>query len=328
MRTSASFLAAMSLCLGTAFGQSASQPTSNAKTFDTPDAAAAALIHAAEKGDTGALADLFGPGAKSFLSSGDTKQDQQEREEFASLAHAKMQIEPDPMNHDRVILVVGTEDWPFPVPIVRTNGQWHFDASQGREEIRARRVGANELNVVEICAGYVEAQQEFSQRNREWHAYADRIMSSPGKDDGLYSETKTSNGQPLVPVRFAQAAVDHPGAVAPAKPYHGYYYRILKAQGPDAPGGSHSYIVKTSVRRGPSSEGADGKAIPKVAPVTRAELMGGFGLIAWPADYGVSGVHTFIVNQDGVIFEKDLGSSAAANQITTFNPDRTWTRVQ
>jgi hypothetical protein len=309
-------MAALAFCVaGAAFGQSAAPAAP--KSFDTPDAAAQALIDAAANGDTAAMMAIFGPGARSFLSSGDTKQDQEERAEFARLARAKMQLEPDPMNHDRVVLAIGTEDWPFPVPIIRVNGKWSFDSSQGNAEVRARRVGANELNVVEICAGYVEAQQEFAARNAHgMHAYAQRIMSSAGNNDGLYADG--ASPAQLVPRRFAEAAVDT-GSGAKAKPYHGYYYRILKAQGSDAPGGAHNYIVKASTRQNPAQ---------KTAAPGAPEMLGGFAFIAWPAQYGVSGVHTFIVNEDGVIFEKDLGSTAAASLITRFNPDHTWTRVQ
>ena len=276
------------------------------KTFDSAEAAAQALMEAAEKDDVAGLSALFGPAGSTVLTSGDPEQDKKERTEFARLARNKHQLEPDPMNAALMILSIGSEDWPFPVPIARSADKWSFDASQGAVEMRARRIGANELDAIEICADYVEAQMEYAAQDRDNHkmlAYAQRIMSTKGLHDGLYWE---GNSESLVPEGFAEAAVETGRtAAANLKPYHGYYFRVLKAQGPNAEGGQHNYIVKDL-------------------------MIGGFGLVAFPAHYGASGIHTFIVNQDGVIYEKDLGNAptSAATTVTSYDPDKSWKRVE
>jgi hypothetical protein len=274
------------------------------KTFDSAEAAAQALMQAAEKDDVAGLAALFGPAGKAVLTSGDAEQDKQERAEFARLARDKHQLEPDEMNAAAMILSVGSDDWPFPVPIVQSKGKWSFDAPQGAVELRARRIGANELDAIEICSGYVAAQTEYAEQDRDNHkilAYAQHIVSAKGLHDGLYWE---GNSESLVPKGFADAAVET-GRPAAGKPYHGYYFRVLKAQGPNAEGGQHNYVVKDW-------------------------MIGGFGLVAFPANYGASGIHTFIVNQDGAIYEKDLGSPAtgASTAVTRYDPDKSWTRVE
>jgi hypothetical protein len=276
------------------------------KTFDSAEAAAQALMTAAEKDDVAGLAALFGPAGKDVLTSGDAEQDKKERAEFARLAHDKHQLQPGEMNAAVMILSIGSEDWPFPVPIVRSKDKWSFDGSQGAVEMRARRIGANELDAIEICAGYVEAQTEYAVQDRDNHkmlTYAQRIVSAKGLHDGLYWE---GNSESLVPKGFAEAAVETGHAAsAKLKPYHGYYFRVLKAQGPNAEGGQHNYMVKDS-------------------------MIGGFGLVAFPAHYGTSGVHTFIVNHDGVIYEKDLGNPATstATTVTRYDPDKSWARVE
>ncbi len=276
------------------------------KTFDSAEAAAQALIEAAEKDDTAGLSGLFGAAAKDVLTSGDPEQDKKERAEFARLARDKHQLEPDEMNAAVTVLSIGTEDWPFPVPIVRSKDKWSFNTSQGAIEMRARRIGGNELDAIEICAGYVEAQLEYAAQDRDNHkmlTYAQRIVSAKGLHDGLYWEGSSDS---LVPKGFAEAAVETGRASAgKLKPYHGYYFRVLKAQGPNAEGGQHNYVVKDS-------------------------MIGGFGLVAFPAHYGTSGIHTFMVNQDGVIYEKDLGDPAAgvSTTVTRYDPDKSWARVE
>ena len=276
------------------------------KTFDSAEAAAQALMTAAEKDDIAGLAALFGPAGKGVLTSGDAEQDKKERAEFAHLAHDKHQLQPDEMNAAVMILSVGSEDWPFPVPLIRRKDKWSFDASQGAVEMRARRIGANELDAIEICAGYVEAQTEYAAQDRDNHkmlVYAQRIVSAKGLHDGLYWE---GDSESLVPKGFAEAAVETGHAASTKlKPYHGYYFRVLKAQGPNAEGGQHNYMVKDS-------------------------MIGGFGLVAFPAHYGASGIHTFIVNHDGVIYEKDLGNPATstATTVTRYDPDKSWARVE
>jgi hypothetical protein len=274
------------------------------KTFDSADAAAQALIDATEKDDVAALSALFGPGGKAVLTCGDTEQDKKERAEFARLARDKHQLEPDPLNSAVTILAIGSEDWPFPVPIVRSKDKWYFDASQGAVEMRARRVGANELDTIEICAGYVQAQMEYAAQVRDKHGmleYAQRRRPGATRHSLLGRQRRTSGSQGF----RRRGGRNREGTAAKPKPYHGYYFRVLHAQGPNAEGGRHNYMVKDS-------------------------MIGGFGLVAWPAHYGVTGVHTFIVNQDGVIYEKDLGNPATSlsTTVVSYDPDKSWTRVE
>jgi hypothetical protein len=243
---------------------------------------------------------LFGPDGKDILESGDPVEDKESRAEFVRSAHEKLQIEQDPANPDRVTFSVGEQDWPFPVPVVRKDGKWRLDPISGRLEILARRVGRNELNTMEVCRGYVEAQLEYASEDHDKDGilkYAQNIASAPGKQDGLYSEDAP---QHPVTKAFASAA----GAPKP-EPYHGYYFRVLKSQGPAATGGAFDYVVK-------------------------GKMIGGFALVAWPAEYGVSGVQTFIIDHEGLLYGKDLGinTAALARQITRFNPDKSWRRVE
>jgi hypothetical protein len=286
----------LTLCIWAICGSAAAQTQ---RTFPSAQAAADALIGAAQARDIAGAAALFGPQGNNVLLLGDADRNKGEMAEFAQLAQDKHELQPDPMNHDRMVLFVGSQDWPFPVPIVRTNGQWRFDSVQGAFEIRSRRIGGNELDAIEICAGYVEAQQKYAaadHNNDGIYQYAQRIMSSPGKEDGLF---RAGGPEPLVPRALAEASV-----TAQPKPYHGYYFRVLTSQGSDAPRGAHNYLAKTS-------------------------MIGGFGLVAWPAEYGVTGVQTFIVNQDGVVYEKDMGKPASSlvPPVTTFNPGKSWTPV-
>jgi hypothetical protein len=187
--------------------------------------------------------------------------------------------------------------------LVEKDGRWRFDSSKGRLEILARRIGRNELNAIDVCRGYVEAQMEYAAEDRDKNGvleYAQKIVSSPGKHDGLYWD-----GANIVPKSFAEAAESYAKEGKKLQPFHGYYFRVLKAQGPDAQGGALGYVVK-------------------------GQMIGGFALVAWPAEYGVSGIHTFIVNHHGVVYQKDLGvgCAALARQMTRFNPDKSWRPVQ
>jgi hypothetical protein len=276
-------------------------PKDNQQTFATPQEAAQALIDATEHNDTAAMLKVFGPDGKDIIESGDPADDTKHRAEFARLAHQKMRIDQD--NPLKTTLVIGEQEWPFPVPLVQKDGKWRFDSAKGRLEILARRVGENELNAAEVCRGYVEAQLEYAAEDRDKDGvlkYAQKIVSSPGKHDGLYWE-----GANIVPKAFAEAAESYAKEGNKLQPYHGYYFKVLKAQGPDAQGGALSYVVKTL-------------------------MMGGFALVAWPAEYGVSGIHTFIVNHHGIVYQKDLGPSSAAlaRQMTRFNPDKSWRPVE
>jgi Protein of unknown function (DUF2950) len=275
------------------------------RSFATPQEAAQALVDAAGKNDTTALLKLFGPQSTDVVQSGDPAEDKDRRAEFARRANEKMTVQIEPSNPNRAVIIAGNDNWPLPIPLVRAqSGQWHFDVARGRVEILARRVGRNELAAIDVCRGYVEAQMEYASRDRNGNGvldYAQRIVSSPGKKNGLYTEGDPNN---LVPKAFGAAAAAIAGGKTP-EPYHGYYFRILTAQGPDAPGGAQPYIVK-------------------------GDMIGGFALLAYPAKYGDSGIKTFLVNHRGVVYEKDLGpaTDTLAPQIARFNPDKTWQPIQ
>jgi len=276
--------------------------TASQKTFDSPEAAVQSLIDATSKNDTAELVAVLGSNGQGILTSGDAGQDQAERREFAQLASTRHRLEPSTMRAGTMILLVGEEAWPFPVPLVSVDQRWHFDPALGALEVRARRVGANELDAIEICAGYVEAQQAYAAQHRSGAAtmeYAKAIVSSPGQKNGLYQPGASPE---LVPQGFADAAMESPGRKA--KPYHGYYFRVLTEQGPNAPGGPHKYVAGQF-------------------------MIGGFALVAWPAQYGVTGVHTFIVNQDNAVYEKDLGpqTPSLAPALVRYDPDSSWTPV-
>jgi hypothetical protein len=264
------------------------------RTFATPEEAIQATIDAAERNDTAALLQIFGTEGKDIVQSGDVAEDKDSRAEFASAAREKLDLERDPLTPDRVSFTVGADAWPFPVPVVRRAGRWQLDSNSGRLEILARRIGRNELNAMEVCRGYAEAQMEYASGPREDDRvlkYAQRVVSTSGKTDGLDN---------LVSPSFAAATDGSKKLLA----FHGYYFRVLKAQGPDSTGGAFEYVVN-------------------------GKMIGGFALVAWPAEYGVSGIRTLIINHDGVVFEKDLGAATAvlARQITRFNPDKTWRPV-
>jgi hypothetical protein len=278
-------------------------PAAGERTFSSPQEAAQALIDAADKNDTEALLKLFGPEGKTIVVSGDAAEDKNGRADFARLAHQGMHI--DQPYPGRAIIEVGPDNWPFPVPLVHKNGQWIFDSAAGKMEVLARRVGRNEINAIDVCRGYVEAQMDYAARDRDADGileYAQTIVSAPGKQDGLYWEGQSET---LVPKSFAEAAAVILAARGKKpQPYHGYFFHILKAQGPAADGGAMDYVVK-------------------------GEMIGGFALVAWPAEYAVSGVHTLIVNHDGVVYEKDLGATTGvlARQMTRFNPDKGWQKI-
>ena len=263
-------LVAVGLVVGAALLQAA--PKDAQRTFATPQEAIQATIDAAERNDTAALLQLFGPDGKDIVESGDPAEDKDLRTEFARSAHEKLQVDRDPLTPDRVEFTVGAQQWPFPVPVVLRNGRWQLDSASGRLEILARRIGRNELNAMEVCRGYAEAQLEYAATEHDGDRvlkYAQRIAATPGKHDGLYLGD-VSDG--LVSPAFAEAAVASPFTMGKkAEPYHGYYYRVLTSQGPDAAGGAFDYVVN-------------------------GKMIGGFALIAWPAEYGVSGVGTFIIS--------------------------------
>jgi len=275
------------------------------QTFATPKEAGGCLVTAAEHNDTAALLKVLGPGSKDIVESGDPAEDKSGRAQFSERAHIRLRIETERTTPDRAIIVVGENDWPFPVPLVRRDGHWLFDAERGRTEVLARRIGRNEMGAIEVCRGYVEAQMAYAAHDRTGDGmlqYAQKIISSPGKKDGLWWPGES---QALVPKAFADAAAALFAEGKKPAPYHGYFFHVLKAQGPDAPGGAIDYVVK-------------------------GKMMGGFAMVAYPAEYGVSGVKTFLVNHRGQVYEKDLGPSTGslARIMTRFNPDKTWKVVE
>jgi len=275
------------------------------RTFSSPDEAASALVAAARVNDAAALLAIFGPEAASAISSGDEVADCTARERFGQAAAEKTRLEPK--GDDRVILSVGNDDWPFPIPIVRHAGAWRFDTAAGRQELLNRRIGRNELHTIEVCRAYVDAQREYARRTADVQ-YAQRFRSTPGRHDGLYWEASAGEPEsPMGPLAAAASKEGYGGKAASGErnPYHGYYFKILTAQGPHAPGGQKSYV-------------AGGR------------MTGGFGLLAWPVEYGSGGIMTFVVNEQGIVFQKNLGKATAriAEEMTRYDPDDSWDPVE
>jgi hypothetical protein len=276
-----------------------------AKGFDTPQQAANALVDAAGKFDEAGLMQIFGAEGDDIIFTGEIAQDRQRAFDFAAMAKEKNSISEDSRNRNRAFLLVGDENWPFPVPLVKRGDKWYFDSKAGRQELLYRRIGANELDAIQICQGYVEAQQEYAFRKREGYdvnQYAQRIISTPGKQDGLAWQNADGTWGGPIGEKIAQAIQQ--GYSDKIEPYHGYLFKVLKGQGPAAPLGEMDYVV----------EGA---------------MIGGFALVATPAEYGVTGVKTFMVSNDGVVYQKDFGFASFDNfaTMTRFNPDSSWSPV-
>ena len=273
--------------------------------FATPDEAAEALIAAAESFDEAALRSIFGPGNYDIIHSGEPVHGREIAIAFAKQARVKKTLTPDKKNPRLVLMSIGEDDWPFPLPLVKRGTKWVFDAAAGRQEIFFRRIGRNELDAIAIARGYVEAQHEYAAQKRDGapvNQYAQRIISSPGKQDGL--AWRNADGSHGGPVGDEVAAAIQRGYTDKTAPYHGYYFRVLKGQGPAAPLGQLDYVVK-------------------------GYMIGGFALIAFPSMHRVTGVKTFMVSQDGVVYEKDLGPNTLeiVKSIELFNPDNSWTPV-
>ena len=274
--------------------------------FDTPDAAAEALARSVIQHDTTALLAIMGVDARTMVLPTDRVQAAHERQIVAAALAERWWLEEE---GDSIrTMVIGNEAWPFPIPIVREDGGWRFDTEAGREEIRFRRIGANETAVIELATAYVEAQREYASASRDGQArgaYAQQIASDPGKHNGLFWRPTgdDSTPSPMGELVARAAAEGYTRSDTGRTAYHGYYFKILKAQGPNAPGGARSWVAGGSMR-------------------------GGFGLLAWPADYGSSGIMTFMVGPDGVLLQKDLGaeSRTLAPAIDAFDPDGTWSR--
>jgi hypothetical protein len=291
-------------------GTSKSSPKSHAaqKSFPTADEAAHALLAAAEADDLAALFLLFGADGKEIATSGDPVQDKNHRAQFVASAKRSMKLQREPSNPNRVLILLGEDNYPFAVPIIKTNGRWRFDTGKGKLEILARRIGSNELDAIGTCAAYVGAQFDYASEDHNANnvrEYAQKLISSPGTKDGLFwpvsSDSSDSSVSPIAARVTKAIAEGYTKTSDKPVPYHGYYFRILKAQGPNATGGTRDYLV-------------------------HGLMIGGFGLIVWPAEYAASGIKTFIVNQDGVIYEKDLGPGTPkiVATVAQFNPDKTW----
>jgi hypothetical protein len=287
--------------------QPAAAPSARAqKAFNTPQQAAEALIQAAANYDVSALLEIFGPDGEDFISSADPVHDKSIAAAFAAMASEKNVVAIDPKNKARAILSVGNDDWPFPVPIIQKGGKWHFDSKAGRDEILLRRIGTNELDAIQICRGFVEAQKEYASEVHDdsgVNQYAQRIISTPGKRDGLFWQN--ADGTAGGPIGGAIARAIQEG-YSPNNPsgYHGYYFKVLKGQGPAARLGQLDYMI----------EGV---------------MIGGFALAAVPAEYRVTGVKTFMVSYDGIVYEKDLGPDSLniVRNMERYNPDKTWHRT-
>jgi hypothetical protein len=275
------------------------------QTFPTPEAAAAAIIQAAERYDLGAFKAILGPDGMDLVVTEDEVQDKARAASFAALAREKLEVARDPSDARRATLIIGGEDWPMPIPIVEEGGAWRFDAAAGRDEILYRRIGENELDAIQICLGYVEAQQEYALEKHDGsmvNQYARRIISTPGRQDGL--AWVTPDGKLDGPIAEGIAKAIAEGHTERYEPYHGYYFRTLLGQGTSAPLGEMDFIVNGA-------------------------MIGGFALLAAPADYEVTGVKSFIVSHDGVVYEKDLGPETLEifRTMKLYDPDPTWTPV-
>ena len=307
-RSNISTIAKTNLCvlLLLAFASAASAQTmiaTKAKAFATAEDAANALVDAAEKYDETELLQILGPDSYDIIHTGEPARDREVAKQFAEQARAKMNVA-QPKNSRRAFLNIGDDEWPFPVPIVKGPSGWSFDAKAGRMEILYRRVGSNELNAIQICRGYVEAQHEYAliKKGAGVNQYAQRIISTPGQQDGLAWQNQDGTWDGPIGEKVAQAIAK--GYSSRTEPFHGYFFKVLKGQGPAAPLGELDFVVK-------------------------GVMIGGFALIAFPAQYRVSGVQTFIVSHDGVVYQKDLGPKTVdlAGAIDRFNPDKTWTPV-
>ena len=276
------------------------------RSFASPQAAVDALMEAVRTNDEAALHAMFGPDSSKLLSSGDAVADAKNRAAFSKAYDEANRL--DIAHDDEATLVVGKDEWPMPIPLVRDHGRWRFDTKKGADEILARRIGRNELSAIKVCLAIVAAELDYSTHDLDGDGlpqYASRFVSAPGKRDGLYWPTAADQTpSPLGALLAGAADEGYPGPdKRTLEPYHGYYYRILVRQGNNAPGGAREYLVK-------------------------GKLIGGFGLLAYPARYGASGVMSFMVNHDGVIYEKNLGpgTQAAARAISAFDPDSSWKR--
>jgi len=294
----------LSIVLALSLGGAGSAAPPAQRTFSTPKEAADALVAAAETFDVPALEAILGPNGNDIIHTGEAAQDREIAKQFADQARTKMDVSIDPKTKRRAFINVGSDRWPFPIPLVKTGTAWSFDPKAGLNEILLRRIGRDELDAIEICRGFVDAQDEYAlTKHDDSHVnqYAQKIISTPGKQDGLAWQNPDGTWDGPIGENVARAIER---GYSSGQPYHGYYFTVLKGQGPDAPLGQIDYV----------QEGA---------------MIGGFALIAFPAQYRVTGVMTFMVSNDGVVYQKDLGPDSVeiAKKIDRFNPDKTWTPV-
>ncbi len=287
------------------FGSAHAQ-TVKQRTFATPEEAVKALVEAMKANDEKALEAIFGPGSRDILMSGDPVADKAVRERFINRYGEKNRLE---VTEAKANLSLGNDDWPFAVPLVKKDALWRFDTKAGREEVLARRIGQNELSAIQVCLAYVDAQREYTLKDRDGDGlleYAQKFGSDKGKKNGLYWKAAEGEEQsPLGPIAAAAYSRGYRKKGENPQPFYGYFYRILTGQGKNAPGGAYGYLAK-------------------------GNMIGGFALVAYPAKYASSGVMTFIVNHDGVVYQKDLGKSTEKNAVAMklFNPDKTWKKAQ
>jgi hypothetical protein len=278
-----------------------------AKSFDTPQQAANALIDAAGKFDEKALTDIFGEDGSDVVFTGELPQDRQRAADFAAEAREKMSVSVDPKSGNRAFVLVGNEEWPFPVPIVKSGTKWYFDSKAGRQELIYRRIGANEISAIDLCEGFVEAQYDFAFRKRNEYdvsQYAQNIVAPSGTKDGLAWQDSDGTWEGPIGEKVARA-IQQGYDTTKGEPYHGYYFKVLKGQGPAAPLGAMNYVVG-------------------------GIMIGGFALVAAPAEYRITGVKTFIVSNDGVVYERDFGPATLDEfrKMEVFNPDKDWSPAQ
>ena len=276
------------------------------RSFETPKQAADALLAAATAFDVGALKGLFGPQLEKVVLTETPADNRQRVAEFVSEARDKARVSVDPVSKQRAFLLVGHSEWPFPIPIVKRGTRWSFDTAAGRDELLRRRIGRNELDAIQISRGYVEAQHEYALKKREGfqvNQYAQRIISTPGTQDGLAWQKADGTWDGPVGEEIAKAI--ERGYTNREEPYRGYFFKVLKGQGPAAPLGQLDFVQNNA-------------------------MIGGFALVAAPAVYGETGIKTFIVSHDGVVYEKDLGKATLDEFKRTerFNPDKSWTPVE
>jgi hypothetical protein len=277
------------------------------KVFGSPEEAMKALVETVKTSDRKGMMAILGPEGEDIIDSGDAFQDKDAQDRFVKAYEEKIEYVKE--KQDQVSVIMGKDNWAFPIPIVKRGEGWAFDTKAGREEMLNRRIGRNELDAIQVCLGYVEAQREYASTDREQDGiiqYAQKIASDKDRRNGLYWEPAEGEiPSPVGPFAARAAAEGYRRAGDKPTPYHGYYYKILKGQGPNAPGGAYNYVIN-------------------------GHMVAGFALVAWPAEYGVSGVTTFLVNQNGTVYEKDLGpkTEERVKAMTLYNPDRTWRRAQ